>query len=148
ALDAVRAFALLMGIVLHATMSFLPGLVPGIWAINDVSPSTTLSVVFFVTHVFRMALFFFIAGFFAHLVFHRRGARAFWADRAKRIGVPLVAGWIVLFPAITAVWIWGLTKTFGEIPEPPAELGAQSPGAFPLLHLWFLYYLLLLYVAL
>ncbi|MEZ5312488.1 MAG: hypothetical protein R2862_01990 [Thermoanaerobaculia bacterium] len=63
--------ALLLGIVLHATMSFfffLPA--------QDVSQSTTLAVTFYVIHIFRMSVFYLIAGFFARLVFHRRGARA------------------------------------------------------------------------
>ena len=29
ALDAVRAFALLLGVVFHAGFSFIPGLIPG-----------------------------------------------------------------------------------------------------------------------
>jgi peptidoglycan/LPS O-acetylase OafA/YrhL len=149
ALDAVRAFALLLGVVFHAGFSFIPGMIPGIWAINDTSPSETISVVLFTTHVFRMSLFFFIAGFFARMVFERRGARGFWADRSKRILIPLVAGWVVLFPMLAAVWVWGLMKTFGgTLPAPPADAPAPPPGAFPLTHLWFLYYLLVLYVIL
>ena len=113
ALDAVRAFALLLGVVFHAGFSFIPGMIPGIWAIVDNSPSMAIGVLLFIAHIFRMSLFFFIAGFFARMMFERKGARGFWSNRAKRILVPLVAGWVVLFPAIAAVWIWGLTRTFG-----------------------------------
>jgi ABC-type multidrug transport system ATPase subunit/peptidoglycan/LPS O-acetylase OafA/YrhL len=139
ALDAARAFALVAGVVLHATMSFfLP--VPA----ADASRSTALAVVFYAIHPWRMTLFFLIAGFFAHLAFHRRGARAFVADRAKRIGVPLVAGWLLLAPATIAIVLWGLARTYPEM----AKAGTAAPDAprgFPLTHLWFLYYLLLLY---
>jgi peptidoglycan/LPS O-acetylase OafA/YrhL len=146
ALDAVRAFALLLGVLFHAGFSFIPGMIPGIWAIVDSSPSRTVSVVLFTSHIFRMSLFFFIAGFFARMMFHRKGPRGFWADRSKRILIPMIVGWPLLFPAIALVWIWGLTKTFGgEVPAPPADLAAP-PGAFPMTHLWFLYYLLILYV--
>jgi ABC-type multidrug transport system ATPase subunit/peptidoglycan/LPS O-acetylase OafA/YrhL len=149
ALDAVRGLALLVGVAFHAGFSFLPGLIPGIWAINDRSPSTTLAVLLFTSHVFRMSLFFFVAGFFARLLFVRRGARGFWANRAKRILVPLVAFWPIVFPAIAAVWVWGLTKTFGgTLPAAPPQAPAAPPGAFPLTHLWFLYVLLVLYVPL
>ena len=56
ALDAARGFALLLGIVLHATMSFfLP--IPA----QDSSPSTTLAFGFYVIHSFRMSLFFLLA---------------------------------------------------------------------------------------
>jgi len=137
ALDAARAFALLAGIVLHATMSFfLP--IPA----ADVSRSTVLAIVFYAIHPWRMTLFFLIAGFFAHLAYHRRGARAFVGDRAKRIGVPLVAGWLLLAPVTIAIVIRGLVRTFPDAAA--AGVGAVEKG-FPLTHLWFLYYLLMLY---
>ena len=76
----------------------------------------------FAAHIFRMSLFFFVAGFFARMLFHRGGARGFWANRLKRILVPLVAGWLILFPATAAVWVWGLTRTFGStLPAAPAN---------------------------
>ena len=146
ALDAVRAFALLLGVVFHAGFSFIPGMIPGIWAFNDNSPSVAISVLLFTSHIFRMSLFFFIAGFFARMMFERKGARGFWSNRSTRILVPLIAGWVVHLPALAAVWVWGLTKTFGgALPAAPANAPAPPPGAFPLTHLWFLYYLLVLY---
>jgi ABC-type multidrug transport system ATPase subunit/peptidoglycan/LPS O-acetylase OafA/YrhL len=148
ALDAVRAFALLLGVVFHAAFSFIPGMIPGAWAIVDASPSTTLSVVAFVSHVFRMSLFFFVAGLFARLLHQRDGSRGFWANRLKRILLPLVVGWLAVFPAIAVVWVWGLKKTFAGIAPPsPAALPPAPPAAFPLTHLWFLYYLLVLYLV-
>jgi ABC-type multidrug transport system ATPase subunit/peptidoglycan/LPS O-acetylase OafA/YrhL len=146
ALDAVRGTALLLGVAFHAALSFMPGWPPGIWAMNDNSPSPFLSDAAFVMHVFRLSLFFFIAGFFARQLHQKLGTRGFWSNRAKRILVPLAAGWVVLFPVIGYVWMRGLAKTFGgtlpTLPEMP-----ETPGAFPLTHLWFLYQLLLLYAA-
>ena len=109
ALDALRAFALLLGIVLHASMSFfLP--IP----VQDPSQRTAPAVSFHVIHAFRMSLFFLIAGFFAHLLFHRRGARAFVKDRAKRILVPMTVGWMLLAPPTIAILIWGLTRSVAD----------------------------------
>jgi len=140
ALDAVRAFALLAGIVLHATMSFFI-FIPA----QDVSQSTTLAVTFYAIHIFRMSTFYVIAGFFAHMVLERRGLRAFVKDRAKRILVPLIGGWLVVAPPTIAVTIWGLSRTFGgNMPAPPE--GGGGFGGFPLTHLWFLYYLCIFYV--
>lgn len=140
ALDAARAFALLLGIVLHATMSFfLP--IPA----QDSSQSATLAVTFYVIHTFRMSLFFLIAGFFAHLVFHRRGARAFAKDRAKRVVVPMTVGWILLAPPIVAILVWGLARSFPDGPPAGVDAAAIAPQGFPLTHLWFLYYLCLFY---
>jgi ABC-type multidrug transport system ATPase subunit/peptidoglycan/LPS O-acetylase OafA/YrhL len=143
ALDAVRAFALLSGIVLHATMSFfLP--IPA----HDVSQSATLDVVFFLIHTWRMTTFFIVAGLFARLMIARRGTRGFVADRFKRILVPLLVGWIILAPLTIGALIWGVTRS-----ADPATVAAVSQpsvvpaGAFPLVHLWFLYYLCIFYVG-
>ncbi|HVF18527.1 MAG TPA: acyltransferase family protein, partial [Steroidobacteraceae bacterium] len=142
-LDAVRAGALLLGIVLHGTMSFMPTLATMGWPIVDNSPSETLQTTFFVIHIFRMTAFFAIAGFFAHLLFHRRGAQAFIKDRSKRVLVPLLVGWLILMPVTTAIFVWALSRA-GMPLTPP-----QRPDtllAVPLMHLWFLYVLALLYV--
>jgi ABC-type multidrug transport system ATPase subunit/peptidoglycan/LPS O-acetylase OafA/YrhL len=143
-LDAVRGFALLIGVAFHAVLSFMPGWPPGLWAMNDNSPSQFLSDAAFVTHIWRMSLFFFIAGFFARLLHQKLGTRGFWANRGLRIGVPLIAGWVVVFPMIAAIWTIGITKATGATPVPPPP---GPPGAFPLTHLWFLYQLLLIYAV-
>jgi peptidoglycan/LPS O-acetylase OafA/YrhL len=146
ALDAVRGFALLLGIVLHATMSFLPS-PTRIWIIQDSHPSDTLGVLFFVIHVFRMTTFFLIAGFFAHMSFHRRGSWGFIRDRLQRIAVPLVVGWPILFAAMVAVTFWAAGFPHGgPLPGPPRWPPVLP--RFPLTHLWFLYVLLEFYVAL
>lgn len=147
ALDAVRAFALLLGVALHAGFSFIPGLPAGLWAVDDSSPSATVGALVFVSHIFRMSLFFFVAGFFARMVFKRDGARGFWVHRSKRILLPLVAGWLVVFPLITSVWIWGRTGAFGRLPAASAVTAGLSSGDLPLTHLWFLYYLIVLYAV-
>jgi ABC-type multidrug transport system ATPase subunit len=142
ALDAARAFALLLGIVLHATMSFfLP--FPAV----DSSQSTALGGAFYVIHIFRMSLFFLIAGFFARLSLQRHGARAFVKDRSRRIALPLVAGWLLLAPTIVAIMIWGMRRSFPEADLATATPGPDAADGLPLTHLWFLYYLLLFYVV-
>jgi ABC-type multidrug transport system ATPase subunit/peptidoglycan/LPS O-acetylase OafA/YrhL len=144
-LDAVRAFALLLGVFFHASMSFVPGMLPGVWVTVDTQPSVALGQLFFVSHIFRMSLFFVMAGFFARLLYVRSGPRAFWANRLKRIGVPLIVGWCVLFPSFMLIESWGLRQYFGgHVPAMPGGLHLPL-GFFPFLHLWFLYALLLLY---
>lgn len=145
ALDAIRAIALLLGIVLHATMSFQIGLTgEGGWPIADSSPSQTLDITFYVIHVFRMSVFFFVAGFFAHLTFHRRGMRDFFRDRSKRILLPLVIFWPICISSIGLVLYWAVVKNSGGDVS-----GSAAPPVgeayFPLTHLWFLYILIWLY---
>jgi peptidoglycan/LPS O-acetylase OafA/YrhL len=143
ALDAVRAFALLLGVVHHATLSFIPGIrAAGYAPVEDVSPSLSLTVVAFTGHMFRMSLFFLMAGFFARMLVQRRGVGGFWADRLRRILGPLVVGWIVFLPFVSMAWSWGLTRTPFESRLLSWPLSLRD---FPLSYLWFLYYLLLLY---
>jgi len=69
-LDAVRAFALLLGIVFHASLSFTPMFLG--WAVMDISTSPLVSTFMLVSHSFRMELFFLIAGFFSARLSARR----------------------------------------------------------------------------
>jgi hypothetical protein len=144
-LDAVRGYALLLGILFHATASFLPG--RSIWVVTDNHPSYALAGVFYVSHIYRMTTFFLIAGFFAHMTFHKRGQAAFIRDRLKRIAIPLTAGWPLLMGGIVAASAYGAYVATGHVPKPPPPPAHPVPGAFPLTHLWFLYLLLWLYAA-
>jgi peptidoglycan/LPS O-acetylase OafA/YrhL len=145
-LDAIRAFALLLGLVLHSAMSFLQGPygIP-LWIAQDIQAADAYAPVFYVPHIFRMVLFFLIAGFFARLAYERRGAIGFAIDRVKRIALPLVSFWMPVFAAIVVVAIWGAIKANGgEAPE-PQEQPPLTAETFPLTHLWFLYLLCLFY---
>ncbi len=142
ALDAIRTAALLLGICLHACLSFIPGLSAEVWPISDVQKSTALTLAAFVIHVFRMSVFFLMAGFFARLLFCREGTRGFLRNRAARIVAPLVLGWVVCLVLIGAVVLWTIARANGGELPPPDSLRTPNPG---FMHLWFLYLLLWLY---
>jgi peptidoglycan/LPS O-acetylase OafA/YrhL len=146
-LDATRAFALVLGIVFHASLSFLPIFMG--WAVQDVSTSPLVTSFMTVSHAFRMELFFLLAGFLSHLTFHRKGAGEFVRSRLLRIGVPFVVGWFLLRPLVISGWIMGSASLRGDV-DVGAGLwgGVQSlatlpAGIFAGSHLWFLYYLAL-----
>lgn len=143
ALDAVRGGALLLGVAFHASMSFLPG--AQVWLVMDNERSAAMSVLFFGLHVFRMATFFLIAGFFGRMLLERRGVKSFLADRARRIALPLVVFWPLLFTAIMAVAIWAAIKANGGAAPSGSRPAFPSLPDFPLTHLWFLYLLLIFY---
>ena len=124
--------------VLHASMSFLPG--PTIWVVGDVSRSPVPAVLFFVIHAMRMATFFFIAGFFGRGLLERLGTGGFVRDRVQRIALPLLLWWAPTLAAVIAV---ATAATPGAVAAAPA-LGLDS---FPLTHLWFLYVLLWAYAG-
>lgn len=160
ALDAVRASALLLGVVFHAAESFERNAVT-YWAVGDPSSSTVLEVFRHASHSFRMELFFLIAGFFAHLVWQRRGVTEFVRNRVQRILVPLVVGWCVLYPLLVFLWLTGAAQTgrWDLVGVPPEARGLEPwklalgffvtfrfLQKFDLTHLWFLHQLLVLYV--
>lgn len=142
ALDALRAGALLLGIALHASMSFVPGFRAVGWPIVDQSQSTTLSVLYFVAHIFRMALFFVIAGFFARLLVMKLGPRGFCEQRLRRIGLPLLAAMPLVMP-LTIVPLVVAVRTHAGIGG-GAYAAMRPQGGIPWGHLWFLYLLLVL----
>jgi hypothetical protein len=100
-----------------------------------------MGVFFFVVHIFRMATFFLVAGFFARLLFQRLGVGGFIKNRLRRIALPLVAFYPVLLPLSIAPIIWAAVQIGMKAPG-----GAQQPPGIPWVHLWFLYLLLQLYV--
>ncbi|WP_186948528.1 acyltransferase family protein [Undibacterium hunanense] len=145
-LDALRAFALLLGVLLHASMSFLPG-AQFFWVVSDHEKSAVLGPVFFMIHVFRMPLFFMLAGFFAHMGLQKKGVSGFIKDRGRRIALPLLTGWPLIFSAIiAAVVLAAWIKSGGNLPRQSPPGPRFTPDSFPLAHLWFLYMLLLLYI--
>lgn len=145
-LDAARAFALILGVVFHASLSFMPMYIG--WAVMDVSTSSLVSFFVLVSHSFRMPLFFLIAGYFSHAVFYRDGAGPFLHSRFIRIVVPFIVAWFVLRPLLVSGWIMGAESMRGEANVPNALLGgfaslASLPtGIFTGTHLWFLYALI------
>ena len=96
-------------------------------------------------HVFRMPLFFALAGYFARGSLARRGPRRFAADRAKRILAPLVVLWpVAVLPVIVVAIAFAITHP--DVPTtPPSDdpLAIATPA-----HLWFLWSLTQLYVLL
>ena len=147
ALDAVRSYALLLGVVLHSTAAFLPGFPVRQWVLE---PSITASVIYYVIHFSRMSAFYFIAGFFARMMVERRGVKGFVKDRSKRILLPLVVG-LPIVGIIIGVGLFLGAIAHGKaylasLTAPPP--GAPAPQGFhvDLIHLWFLYYLLMFYV--
>jgi hypothetical protein len=105
--DALRAFAMLLGIVLHALMSFIE-LPPGMWPAQDVRQNTLLyGVGVHALHGFRLPLFFLMSGFFTSMLWRKRGLRKLLAHRAKRILLPLIVGWFTIWPALIAVGMIG-----------------------------------------
>jgi len=143
-LDALRGGALLLGILFHAAFSFFPG--DQLWTVMDTQRSGALSGIAFILHIFRMTLFFVLAGYFGRMMFHRVGTGAFIKDRLKRISLPLIIFWPIMIVCFIALMIWAVVvANGGAIPKNQPPPPPMSLATLPLTHLWFLYSLLLLY---
>lgn len=133
-LDALRGGALLLGIVLHSLMPFVPGLP---WLVVDQTPRTYTGAVSTTIHLFRMPLFMLLAGYFARVVVHRRGMRRYLRERALRIALPVFAFWpIAVLPLGLIAGAWADAHGI-PIGRPPS--GANPLATFPTAHLWFLW---------
>ena len=81
ALDAARGLALLIGIVYHSLESLIPFKVYNV--AQDTQTSTLLDGIYYLCHIFRMPVFFLMAGYFAHLLYHHRRPQGFLINRTK-----------------------------------------------------------------
>ena len=146
-LDAVRAYALLLGIVYHASLSFLPIFIG--WAVMDISNSDWVSVFVFISHAFRLEVFFLIAGFFSCMTLQKVGIKRFLTSRFTRIVLPFLLGWILLRPLLVSGWIMGAESMQGDaniiaaLVTSFSDFKGLSMSLFVGTHLWFLYYLTL-----
>src|SRR3954465_13632815 len=95
--DALRTVAMWLGIVLHSIIVYKANPEPN-WPHDDRIFSGFLEWLYQVIHVFRMPLFFLVAGFFSRLVIMRSGINYFVTQRFKRIVVPFVLGVIIIVP--------------------------------------------------
>ena len=87
-LDGLRGFACCLVLSSHATLPYFSRIAgfEFVWPADD-DQSVLMFLVFDFIHVWRMPVFFLMAGFFAHLVLDRRSVPAFVLDRLKRISI-------------------------------------------------------------
>ncbi|HAQ23058.1 MAG TPA: hypothetical protein DCR10_05870 [Acidimicrobiaceae bacterium] len=97
-LDALRAFAMLLGIGLHTSLAFFPSF----WPVQDEEASFGGPFDEFLigVHGFRMPLFFLLSGFFTAMLWRRRGTKPLVYHRVRRIVLPLALGLVTIVPAV------------------------------------------------
>src|SRR5688572_21716369 len=99
--DALRSAMMLLGIWMHGVQCYTI-LNVYMWPFKDTARSPVFDFTINWVHMFRMPVFFVMAGFFFALLKDRRGTAKTLRNRADRILVPFVLGWIVLAPVILA----------------------------------------------
>jgi glucan biosynthesis protein C len=149
-MDNLRALAMLSGVGFHAALAYSPLTHPFI-PTADRAQSPALDVGIWLLHLFRMPLFFLVAGFFAAMLVARRGLGGLFRNRLRRIALPFVLFWPLVYWSLQHTTLQAtatvrhpgplllLIRQFAQMPNPPA----LPPGTS---HLWFLYYLMFFYV--
>jgi glucan biosynthesis protein C len=147
-LDHLRALAMLAGVFFHAALAYSP-LMSGFFPTADRQNSEWVDVVVWALHLVRMPLFFLVAGFFAAWLLEKRGGAALARQRVRRIFVPFLVAWPLVWISLSAGIVWAaatvqhpsallaMVREWMQMPDPP-----QGPPPTTM-HLWFLYYLLL-----
>ena len=153
-LDFLRAVAMYLGVILHVTILFgSPDRI--LWEFyseyyqDPVSYQVTWGI-----HLFRMQFFYLIAGFFAEMVYLKKGGTYFSKNRLKRILIPFLFGLLIIYPL-----------TLGVFASHNAELGDKSylqrslyffmweffsattyNPRITFVHFWFMWFLMIFYV--
>ena len=107
-----------------------------VWMINDSERSIVALWVSGTIHLFRMALFMLLAGYFGRMVTLRRGSGSYFRDRAKRILLPAVVFWPFTVIPLGLLAMYGASVRGLPAPmasEPTSPLMMFTPG-----QLWFL----------
>ena len=142
---------MIAGIFFHAALAYSP-MLSSVWLTADSQTSTAMDAAAWFSHLFRMPLFFLIAGFFSCYLIQKRGLWGFLKNRAVRVLIPFV----IFLPAVLAAFMiiigWSLETV--EQPSPMLQLIAYMsavPDAPPppvtTTHLWFLYNLIQFYIV-
>lgn len=103
-IDALRSFAMLLGIGLHAALAYSGK--P--WLVVDSRHADFFYWFFSAVHGFRMQLFFLVSGYFTALLVSRRGLWAMLGNRASRILVPCLLGLATIVQLNVKVGDWAM----------------------------------------
>jgi hypothetical protein len=151
-MDSLRAAAMFLGLVLHAAVLFSQWTIdPG--RMHD-EPSMFLHYVMELIHVFRMELFFLVAGFFSVLLIQKRGLNYYIKNRATRILIPFIICIALLQPWAAAHFFLDITGSNGSLltqyitylTDPSYILVEPSPVGNWFWHFWFIH-LLIYFIA-
>ncbi len=131
---------MILGIVLHSSETYNVGH-SDIWPKDPNNTHLFFNYLSSIIHIFRMPIFFIIAGFFGSLLYYERGAIAMIKNRTARVVLPFIIFLVILHPLIL-IALGTTTESFGV----SLTSFSITLSWFPTItyHLWFLYYLILL----
>ncbi len=150
-MDNLRALAMLLGVFFHAAIAYSP-IFNDIWLPSNTSNSVAMDSVAWFTHLFRMPLFFLIAGFFSCYMIEKRGIGGLLKNRALRVLLPFIVFLPIIIISFVVLVGWTLENIenlspilqfvgmMANVPDAPAPPLTTT-------HLWFLYNLIQFYLV-
>ncbi len=159
-IDSLRVFLVMVVVVFHVAQSFGYNSLY-YWVIADNSPSLPLVFFRFISHSFIMPLFFLISGFSAYSLLQKMGVVGFTSNRINRVLVPFIVSWLLIYPLVVFFSLVGASKSgYWDALDVPLALRSIPPlqltigfflklqflQKYSLIHLWFLYQLLVFYL--
>lgn len=135
---------MLLGLLLHAFMSYTSwDLFPHFVVEKDSSVIYDYTVL--IIHTFRMPIFFVLAGFFAALLYLKRGNIGMIKNRFFRIFLPLLVSYLLIAPLTKMLFMhYAIGISWDEIVNSTKDFSIFNN--LKLSHLWFLYYLFIIYL--
>ena len=139
-MDALRSILMILGIVLHASEAYNLG-ENDIWPRDPDTTHIFQNYLNSVIHLFRMPLFFLVAGFFGSFLYYERGPIAMLRNRVMRIGLPFAVFLLILHPVILGALSFTSSAFNASLTEISTDFTFLPRISY---HLWFLYYLMIL----
>jgi hypothetical protein len=158
--DVMRALVVAGLVVFHSAVVFASGVS---WFVKDPRPSIGFTMFLLWGSLWGMPLLFLVSGMGARYAMRTRSAAAFSRERLARLGVPFLAGLVLLVPPMFYLEqlsqpgfrepYWQFWLSFFNVPAIARGLlpqGSWTSGGtgFDPAHLWFLYVLLVFSVTL
>lgn len=149
-MDSLRALAMLSGVLFHAALAYSAVIHP-FYPVADRAQSQLVDACIWFLHLFRMPLFFLVAGFFGAMLLHKRGMGGMFVNRLRRVALPLV----VFCPLVLAAMGYSTMHAVATVHNPSpvlvmiqqfSQMENPPTAPFSTAHLWFLYYLMFFYV--
>jgi glucan biosynthesis protein C len=145
ALSAVWASTMLLGLVIHAAVTYGAVDYHPVWSLKDRQTHPIFDWVVRFIHCFRMPLFFLISGYFAAHLFREEGPRALLKSALVRLLLPFIVGVLILWPLSYSAFSYSRASIQHA---PSGQLDGTDAWTtllflpFKTGHLWFLYFLI------
>ena len=139
---------LLLGVFLHVSLSYFPD-EPGLrdheqWYFYDNAESWLAPLFYLPVHVYRLPIFFVLAGFFAALLTTRRSFSGMLINRLRRLALPMLVAIPLFLPAMYSAARFAYFNRGSSLLPLGGRESVWHLIQNDLHYLWFLWHLLLL----